>query len=373
MQNIGTTDILIDNFCDEILLENEKKLLKCIFSNDFDQSLLDVLLSNWNVGELSESKLLLFAYLKKYHPNLHLNDKLQKITAPLFQRYRMNNIVIISPFIKAGKVLNENNIYPLILKGLAMKHFRQDLPRIMGDVDFLVKENDFMKSVELIVPLGYYYEKIDVHSVDLHDKKTGRNAIDIHRFISMGTKCEKNFLTDLYKRASLQSVFGVKALVPCLEDMMFITLVNLARNLREATSKAGILYSIFDCKFFIDSKKDFDWSIVQDNAIKTDTITQIDFAVRFINSISENIFSENIKEFYGSNKNIDKYSTMVLFKRFYLKDLRTKCRALKLSDIFKNPSLFISYLILKPRYQFLKSISKHPKLIKFLVRNLKDK
>ena len=62
-----------------------------------------------------------------------------------------------------------------------------------------------------------------------------------------------------------------------------------------------------------------------------------------------------------------------MFKRFYLEELRTKCRAMKFSDLFKNPQTFKEYITLKPKYQLLKGLIGHPKLIEFFIKDLKTK
>lgn len=369
----AASNILTENYCKEFISKDEKKLIEYAFSNNTTKTDIDLIVHDWNKYSCDDSKILLLLYLLKVCPDLFINTNLNSRLKEIYNKYRMNNLVIITPFIKAGKVLNENGIYPLILKGLAMKHLRQDMPRIMGDVDFLLQKRDFMKAIDLIVPLGYYYEKIDYHSVDLHDKNTGRNAIDIHRFISMGTKNEQNFLNDLFKRATIKNVFGVKSLVPCFEDLMFITLVNLSRNLRESTSKSAILYSLFDCKYFLESKTDFDWSIIKYNIKKTSTESHIKSAIKFINNISKNILPDNIFDIIELNSMDETYFTKVLFKHYYLNELRKKCRALKLKDLLKDRNQIINYLKLKPKYQFLKTISRYPKLINLFIKDLKNK
>ena len=72
-------------------------------------------------------------------------------------------------------------------------------------------------------------------------------------------------------------------------------------------------------------------------------------------------------------QNVADYSNMVMFKRFYLEDIRNKCRAMKFVDLFKNPKIIKDYILLKPKYQMLKMLRKHPKLIEFLIRDLKTK
>lgn len=62
----------------------------------------------------------------------------------------------------------------------------------------------------------------------------------------MGTGHERKLLKNLFKRSREENVFGVKTLIPSNEDMMFISLVNLARNLREKQVRQDsfILYLI---------------------------------------------------------------------------------------------------------------------------------
>ena len=82
---------------------------------------------------------------------------------------------------------------------------------------------------------------------------------------------------------------------------------------------------------------------------------------------------KEIQENMLFEKLTNEYSNMVMFKRFYLEELRTKCRAMKFSDLFSRPEMFKDYLILKPRYQILKMLVKHPRLIEFFIKDLKTK
>ena len=90
----------------------------------------------------------------------------------------------IAHYTKIGKALNKNGIEPLILKGGAMKYLRQELPRVMNDIDIVIPEKDFMKCADIISNLGYTYEKIDIHSIDFHDEN-GEGTVDLHKFVYM--------------------------------------------------------------------------------------------------------------------------------------------------------------------------------------------
>lgn len=371
--NITITDALIENFYNEILDNDDKNLLELAFSNTPNQNDLDKILKIWDIEKKDSHKSLLLAYVLKRHPKLKFTDYESPRLKGLLQFFRFKNIELISHFVKITRKLNENNIYPLLIKGGAIKYLIPDLPRIMGDIDILVNKKDYLKSVNLAVSLGYYHKGFGGHSVDLYDKRTNKNTVDIHKFIEMGTKKDKKFSNFLFERAIKHKAFGVEVLIPTIEDMMFITLVNLARNLREKTSQKGLIYSLFDCKFFLENKPDFNWETVKRNAKLTNTEIQINFAMKFINKISADILPFEFQKRTLFEKLTNDYSNMVMFNRFYLEDIRKESRALKIKEIFFDKNIFFKYLKIKPKYFFLKLLKTHPRLIEILIKDLKNK
>lgn len=369
-RRLSITDALIENFYNEILSIEERRLLELAFSPNPSQEDLDSLLKVWDIEVKGAAKSLMLSYFMKRHPGLKFTSYEGPRLKGLLSFYRFRNLKTISHYTKIGKALNKEGIEPVILKGGAMKFLRPELPRVMNDIDILVPEKDFMKSADIAVTLGYEYKKIDAHSIDLHEKDSEDGALDLHRFLNMDTGLEKNFLEGLFKRARCEIVFGVRTYVPLDEDLMFITLVNLARNLRDKTSQAGLLYSLFDCKFLLENNPDFNWELVKSNAKKTGTEVQMNFAIKFIDKISGNVLPEEIKKHMPFEKETNDYSNMVMFNRFYLEEIRTKCRAMRISEVIKKPSLWADYLLLKPKYQLLKCLKKHPKLIELMIKDL---
>ena len=67
-KNISVTDALIENFYNEILANEEKLLLKLIFSNNPSQEELDNLLKVWDIEVKQGSKSLLLAHFLKTQP-----------------------------------------------------------------------------------------------------------------------------------------------------------------------------------------------------------------------------------------------------------------------------------------------------------------
>ena len=119
-----------------------------------------------------------------------------------------------------------------------------------------------------------------------------------------------------------------------------------------------------------ETKPDFDWNIIKENAIKTGTEVQLNFAMKFLMKIADDIFPKSISESIFFEKETIEYSNMVMFNRFYMEDLRSKCRSLKLGSIFTDWDVFKNYIRLKPKYFLLKQLIKHPKLIEFCIKDL---
>ena len=369
---ISVTDALIKNFYNEIMKDEEKSLMNLVFEKNPTQEQLNELLKNWDIEVKRADKNLLLSYFMKYHPELEFDKYSGPRLMGLLKNIRFKNMQVVSHFVKITKALNEKGITPMILKGGAMRFLRPELPRIMGDVDILVKEKDFIKSMNIAKHLGYYWEKIDIHSVDLHDPKTGKNAVDLHKFIYFKTGCEKKFIPKIWKRAVKHNVFGVDAFVPSNEDMVFVSLVNLARNLRDKTSQSGLLYTLFDCNYFI-NQPDFNWELVKENAKMAHAEIPMNFAMKFINQISPCVIPDEIQKNMPFERETNDYSNVVMYERFYLEELREKCRAMKISEVIADKSKWAEYVLLKPKYLMLKFLRNHPRLIEMFIKDLKTK
>lgn len=63
-----------------------------------------------------------------------------------------------------------------------MKHLRPEFPRVMGNIDILVKENEYQKAGNIAEKMGYDCAW-DIHSVDLHPKDSEDGIMDIHKYI----------------------------------------------------------------------------------------------------------------------------------------------------------------------------------------------
>jgi len=353
MHGKSVEEKLMRKYRESLLDEKDYEFLKLIFSQNPTQNDLDEFLKSYDIEAAGSAKALMLSYFMKMHPELKFTDYETPRLKGLFNFFRFGNLNLIAHFSKIGKLLNQNNIPILIIKGFAMKYLRPELSRAMSDTDILVPEKDYLKAIKLVRSLGYRLA-IYVHSADAHEPDSDAGIIDIHRFIFMYSLKERILNKYLFKRAKETVYQGVKILVPCREDLLFILLTNLSVNLRNNASKSSVLYSFFDAKFLLE-KENFDWNIIIKNAKMTGTIVQTAFAMKFINSVIPDLIPNKIMTDKAFDRSVNDYCSILMYNNRFLPAMKKISRRVKAKSMFKNFDSFVYYWTLKPQYYFMKS------------------
>jgi hypothetical protein len=369
-----TAASIVDVFYNDLVSKEDQKLLELTFAKKIEQTQLDEFLKNWDIEKFGERKSMMLSYVMKTNPELKFPMYEKPRLEGLLKFHRFHNLKLISHYAKIVKALNQEHIFPMILKGGAMKHIRPDLSRAMGDIDILIPDEvELTKAREICKNLGYVEEIPDNHSIDLHLPNSTEGTVDLHRYIDFESDYDKAFMQDLFARATKETTFGVQAFVPCFEDLLFLGMANLARNLNNKTSIGGILYSLFDFKFLTTSKPDFNWDLVLQNIVKTKTHTQALFAMKFINKIIPEMLPEALLQNDVINKEFTQYCDNIIFHHFYFNDIRKHGKKLSIKNALKSAENMKNYLVKKPQYFLLKRIvRKNNFLIRiFLILNSK--
>jgi len=357
--------LIIKNYKRMHIKNNDKKLYNIILRKEVSQEAFDNFIKDWDIEEEGGMKALLLSYFMKTHPELRYPEYIEPRLKGILQFYRFKNLKLISHFIRICNKLKSENIDIMIIKGGAIKHYRKDLPRIMGDIDIIVRnKDDYDKSKEIIKELGYTYKEYG-HSLDIHEGNSLEGILDIHHGIHMVTDNESFFKQDLFKRAHLDEVFNIKDIyVPCIEDMMFLTLINLSQNLLKNTSYGSKLHSAIDCMFFTEYKQNFDWNIVIQNTQKTNTEAQIYLAIKYLNTI----LPTKLPELFKSDT---KSSSIEFLYKIFLRVLKDKSHELSFKSAFKNIDELSYYLKFRPQYLLYKQkmIKQNTKLARYVLEN----
>lgn len=115
-----------------------------------------------NLVRISDSHYVLpVTYQKLKNHNLldYFPTELKTRLAGLYLRNKQRNLEILRQAEEINRVLDKENIQPIYLKGVAhiMDNLYSDLgERLIGDIDLLVQEQDYLKAVELLNQTGYF-------------------------------------------------------------------------------------------------------------------------------------------------------------------------------------------------------------------------
>ena len=359
-------DLIIKQFKERYITPKDEQLLNIVLREESTQEDVDNFLSNWDIEEEGGHKGIMFSYFIKMHPDFKYPEYVEPRLRGLLQYYRFRNLKLISHFKRICTRLKAANIDILILKGGAMRHFRPEYPRFMADIDILVRNmEDYELAKSIVKEMGYTYKEWN-HSFDVHEGTSDDGILDIHHNIDMRLK--KGILINdiLFERANIEKIFNVEDVyIPKYEDMLFLLLINLSKNLITITSYANVLHSIIDCSYLMAVKPDLDWDIVRQYAIKTKTEDQIYIVSKFLNEFLPVKIPEMFKEEFFDR------SILYLYNKWFIKKMRKKSHSQKIKNIIKTMWKDLSfYFKFRPQYILYrrKTIAKSPGLAKMVLK-----
>ena len=258
------------------------------------QAQLDSFLLAWDIEKAPIFSVMLLAYATARREELVLPPSVGPRLKGVLQFCRFQNLKKEAHFNKVAKALEQAGIPVLILKGGAMKVYRPDFPRWMNDIDFMVPAADYARAVCIAKDLGYGEPMETDHSIDLRIPGSGEGLLDIHKQLELCTGKDEALNEPLFRRARAQKLFSADGFLPCPEDMVFIALVNLYKNLERRQTPESSVTSFFDIRFLVDATPSFQWDIVRENARLTGTVFQLALASRIVSGFLENVIPEDI-------------------------------------------------------------------------------
>ncbi|MDR2210030.1 MAG: nucleotidyltransferase family protein [Spirochaetaceae bacterium] len=309
-------ELLIRRYVQLVINPRDRLLLDLVFKEGPTQTGLDTFFSSWDIEREGAHKALMLSYFMKMHPELAFPDYTRPRLEGLLNYYRFYNMQTLAHFPGLGRALNRAGIPILVFKGMAMKLLRPELPRVMEDIDFIVPDERYAEAVRMAEDAGFEHKlaREEEHSVDLihRDKKC---LIDIHRCPNL--KHGLHISAQLFARARKTNAYGVDMLIPCDEDLVFITLTNFLNNLVNKTSIKGVLYGLFDYAYLVKGKEDFNWDMLIDNARKTKTTLDIRLALEIIEHLVPGIMPQGLKKTACFASKLSSLCTRLVYNEYY--------------------------------------------------------
>ncbi|GAB7140744.1 hypothetical protein RsTz2092_06960 [Deferribacterales bacterium RsTz2092] len=303
---------------------------------------------------------LMLARFMKMQPSAPLPVKLKPRLQGVLRYFQYKNATQLTGFSVVGRALNKADIPVMLIKGALMRRVMPALPRVMGDVDFVVPYERYWDAVNVTRGLNFkqVHKFLLAHAADMY---LGQYNVDIHRTIVKEGKF-KSVLQDasivheidreMFERAHATTAFGVECLLPTDEDNVFVCLANSYDAIR-SQEKARWMW-LWDIAGIVRDNKDFDWQKVLAIAYELRFHQQIKVMLEIFNATIPNVLPAGLIASIKTDEASD-YSMKLDVMTCLIQSIKPDYRAIK---FFKprRPSKFIADCKLIWRYKYLKSV-----------------
>lgn len=156
--------------------------------------------------------------------------------------YKKQILQKIPTMSKVFKLLNENGITPILVKGAAFLCFYSpNIPRMMDDIDIYIQPEQFDKALSIIYSNGFSF----VNDTGYHIAVTSPSLdIDVHRYIYVNGG---DIGSDIYDRLIPCSFLGSNVFVLSPEDMLVHQLANRGKDVCASSHDKRHIKWIVDC------------------------------------------------------------------------------------------------------------------------------
>jgi hypothetical protein len=216
---------------------------------------------------------LLYSTLRSFRKDIRLPADIERRLREVYLNSTARNMRLYSELSKVLKILTDAGIPVIPLKGayLAEVVYRDRALRPMNDIDLMVRQDDFRKTIELFTDKGYRVEgkavvPEDVFSVQQHyPPLTGKNglSIEVHWTLTQPDLNDRIEIKSIWHRTRPCMVANVDVLVLSPEDLILHLCIHAALH----HGLGGQLRSLFDIsrtiRFYTD---DINWRFLSDLA-----------------------------------------------------------------------------------------------------------
>lgn len=326
------------------------------------QAMLDACLERCDIEAMGAHKSLLLAYARREHPELVFSAYAGPRIDGLIRFFHFANTKTLAHFSRIGRALTAAGIPILLFKGAAMRMLRPELPRPMGDADILIPAERMGEATRIGEELGYLHcREESKHAVDFHTES--ESAVDVHHSIFDPDRDYAAFHAGLFARATPVRAFGVDVSLPCREDLCFLVMANLTRNLREHTSLHSIFFSLEDCAW-LQREAPLDWDIVRADAVASGHEVETCLAAAFMNAAVPGLFPQP-EALFPKLGGIEDFCNQVIFDEDYFLPRQKACQAIRVVELKNAPRRWGTYLV---KYLVMERLRGNPAFVRWFLR-----
>lgn len=186
-----------------------------------------------------------------------IKDKCDAADSKIFSQIIAKNIRVEFAHNEVHRVLSDNNIPYVILKGVvSASYYKEPMIRMMGDVDVLVRSNDVDKADNLLKSIGFVTsDDTNSEAVHIGYKRKDGVACELHRKIGWAPNNNvgniiREYFSDIFEKAEEHKTSNGSCIKPCRFHHGLILLLHTATHL---THEGVGLRHLCDWAVFVDS------------------------------------------------------------------------------------------------------------------------
>ncbi len=167
-----------------------------------------------------------------------IKDKCDVVDGKTFSQIIAKNIRVEYAHNEVHRVLSENNIPYVILKGVASaSYYKEPMLRMMGDVDVLVSPENIDKADKLLKSIGFVTtDDIDGDEMHIGYKRKDGISCELHRRIGWAPKNEvgdivNKYLSDIFEKSTEYKTSNGGCILPNKFHHGLILLLHTATHL----------------------------------------------------------------------------------------------------------------------------------------------
>lgn len=210
------------------------------------------------------------------------------------------------------KALNDNGIQIIILKGLAIAGliYENIAVRPMGDIDFLVKEEDIIRIDEILSDLGWTNKSKQLFSTNVKRVTGDITYSKDSTFIDLHSRSHLMPMLDPWEEVCFVIIDGINIPILKLDDFFLHLCLHLNEHIHAGFSE---LIRLCDILEMLDKFSDkLNWEYIRQTAIKNNAEDALYRILNLLNSISEISVPFDISKMKTSGLSVSIYDVMHL-------------------------------------------------------------
>ncbi|MFB9278681.1 nucleotidyltransferase family protein [Cohnella cellulosilytica] len=278
-----------------VLVPSEQRLMSLLFKEHVSKEEIENLLQGLNIDVANHNYLLMLAHLGFGVNWMGFPGQVIPRLKGIHRYYQAQNALMLQKLYLFTQKLNEEKIYPLLLKGDAMRlYFASGVSRMMADLDLAFEGEEYGKALSIVQDRGAEYVGEANHSMTY---KLGQTEMDLHHAI-FKNNLEKG--SDIWKRVVPIEVNSCHFKVLSPIDMFVHLLDTQSRCLFSIEMPQRRMKWLYDARMVLRMMPDTDWAAIAKRANELHCMYRVHLMMKFFATCYPEIISlEDVKTLFA--------------------------------------------------------------------------